>query len=78
MVIMETIQSWVFLLTLLTLAGLGGKILGDAMLRLDATGESCPEVEPAPTEVPVNPEFVQLLKSKISDEPYDQYADLNR
>ncbi|MFJ2662644.1 hypothetical protein [Arthrobacter koreensis] len=78
MVIMETIQSWVFLLTLLTLAGLGGKILGDAMLRLDATADAPQEPEPAPSEVPINSEFVQLLKCESSDEPYDQYADLSR
>lgn len=77
MVIMETIQSWVFLLTLLAAAALGAKLLGDAMLRMEDLPEAAPS-EPAHPESPINTEFVQLLKSEASDEPYDQYADVRR
>lgn len=77
MVIMETIQSWVFLLTLLATAALGAKLLGDAMTRMEDPTETAPS-EPVHPESPVNTEFVQLLKSEASDEPYDQYADIRR
>lgn len=63
MVIMETLQSWVTLLVLLTIVVLGTRILGDFMLGLDA--------EPAVTEsadevlylVPELPQHLPLIPS---------------
>lgn len=55
MVIMETLQSWVTLLVLLTIVALGTRILGDFMLRLDAE----PAAEPVDEELYLIPELPQ-------------------